>query len=144
MGHDMLTTDQKTTVQDFPTATLVIGGPWFRGHQLDTRPAVVVGPFGGPEFADEATMSVVWFFTLGAPQPGDSVQAMFPHELTPLDDTLTTMHGDTFRDIVRNLRRGRFAYDDGDALSAAVRQAWRERTELADADPAARHTLHRS
>ncbi|WND36455.1 DUF6409 family protein [Streptomyces sp. BB1-1-1] len=68
----------------------------------------------------------------------------FPHELTPLDDTLTTMHQDTFRDIVRDLRRGRFAYDDGDALRAAVRQAWRERTGLADADPAARHTLHRS
>ena len=67
-------------------------------------------------------MAVVWFFTLGVPQPGDSVQAMFPHELTPLDDTLTTMHGDTFRDIVRNLRRGRFAYDDGDALRAAVRR----------------------
>ena len=140
----MLTTDQKPTVHDFPTATLVIAGPWHRGHQLDIRPAVVVGPFGGPEFAEEATMAVVWFFTLGAPQPGDSVQAMFPHELTPLDDTLTTMHGDTFRDIVRNLRRGRFAYDDGDALRAAVRQAWRERTGLADADPAARHTLHRS
>lgn len=141
----MLTASQKPTAQDFPAATLVIGGPWFRSRQLDTRPAVVVGPFGGPEFADKATMAVVWFFTLGAPQPGDTLQAMFPHELTPLDDTLTTMHQDAFRDIVRSLRRGRFAYDDdGDALRAAVREAWRERTGLADADPAARHTLHRS
>ncbi|MGW4883436.1 DUF6409 family protein [Streptomyces murinus] len=140
----MLITDQKPTVQDFPTATLVIAGPWHRGHQQDTRPAVVVGPFGGPEFAGEATMAVVWFFTLGAPEPGDSVQAMHPHELTPLDDTLTTMNPNVFRDIVRSLRRGRFAYDDGDALRTAVRQAWRERTGLADADPAARHTLHRS
>lgn len=141
----MLTTRQTPTVQvqDFPTATLVLAGPWFRGHQLDTRPAVVVSPFGGPEFADEATMAVVWYFTLGAPEPGDSLQAMFPHELTPLDDTLTTMHQDVFRDIVRSLRRGRFAYDDGDALHTAVRQAWRERTDLAAAQ-AARHTLHHS
>jgi hypothetical protein len=140
----MLTTRQTPTVQDFPTATLVLAGPWFRGHQLDTRPAVVVGPFGGPEFADEATMAVVWYFTLGAPEPGDSLQAMFPHELTPLDDTLTTMHQDVFRDIVRSLHRGRFAYDDGDAIHTAVRQAWRERTGLAAADPAARHRLHHS
>ncbi|MGW7292870.1 DUF6409 family protein [Streptomyces xiamenensis] len=144
MGHTMLTTRQSPTVQDFPTATLVIGGPWSRGHQLDTHPAVVVGPFGGPEFEGEATMAVVWFFTLGAPQPGDSVQAMFPHELTLLDDTLTTMHQDVFRDIARNLRRGRFAYDDGDTLRAAVRQAWCERTGLAAAGPADRHRLHHS
>lgn len=140
----MLNTPHKRTAQDFPTATLVISGPWHRGRQLDTRPAVVVGPFGGPEFADEATMAVVWFFTLGAPEPGDSLQAMFPHEMTPLDDTLTTMNPDVFRDIARSLRRGRFLFDHGDALRAAVRQAWRERTGLADADPAARHTLHRS
>ncbi|MFF1693569.1 DUF6409 family protein [Streptomyces sp. NPDC058257] len=140
----MLSTRQAPTAQEFPTATLVIGGPWSRGHQLDPRPAVVVGPFGGPEFAGEANMVVVWFFTLGAPEPGDSVQAMFPHELTPLDDSLTTMNPDVFRDIVCGLRRGRFAYDDGDALRAAVRQAWRERAGLADADLAARHTLHRS
>ncbi|MGW1123885.1 DUF6409 family protein [Streptomyces sp. NPDC002526] len=139
----MLTTNQQLTAQDFPVAALVLAGPWFRAHQLDTRAAIVVAPFGGPEFADEATMVVVWFFTLGAPEPGDSVQAMFPHELTPLDDTLTTMDGDTFRDLASSLRRGRFAYDDGDALRAAVRQAWRERTGLADADPAARHTHHR-
>ncbi|WP_024760905.1 DUF6409 family protein [Streptomyces exfoliatus] len=140
----MLTMQQTATVQDFPTATLVVAAPWFRGHQLAPRPGVVVGPFGGPEFADEATTSVVWYFTMGAPQPGDSVQAMFPHELTPLDDTLTTMHRDVFRDIARSLRRGRFAYDDGEALRAAVRQAWRERAGLADVDPAALHTLHRS
>ncbi|WP_411143129.1 DUF6409 family protein [Streptomyces sp. x-80] len=140
----MLTTDQKPTAQDFPTATLVLAGPWRDGYQLDTRPAVVVGPFGGPEFAGRATMVVAWFFTLGAPEPGDSVQGMFPHELTPLDDSLTTMHQDVFRDIVCGLRKGRFAYDDGHAFRAAVRQAWRERTGLADADPAARHTLHRS
>ncbi|NJQ04003.1 DUF6409 family protein [Streptomyces lonarensis] len=136
----MLTTPHKRTVQDFPTATLALAAPWFRAHQLDTRPALVVGPFGGPECADEATMAVVWFFTMGAPEPGGSLQAMFPHELTPIDDTLTTMHEDTFRDIVRSLRRGRFAYDDGGALCDAVRRAWRERAGLADADSAARHT----
>ncbi|MFD5553744.1 DUF6409 family protein [Streptomyces sp. NPDC127068] len=140
----MFTTRQTPTAQGFSTSTLVVAGPWFQGHQFDTLPAVVVGPFGGPELADEATTVLVWYFTLGAPQPGASVQAMFPHELTRLDDTLTTMHSDTFRDIARSLRRGRFAYDDGDALRAAVRQAWRERTGLADADPAARHTLHRN
>lgn len=138
----MLTTRQTPTVQDFPIASLVLAGRWFRGRQTDTRPAVVVCPFGGPEFADRATMSVVWYFTLGAPQSGVSVQAMFPHELTPLDDTLTTMHQDTFRDIVRSMRQGRFAYDDGDALYTAVRQAWRERTGLADPYQAAHHTLH--
>jgi len=138
----MLTTPQTPTVQDFPTATLVVAGPWHRGRQFNTLPAVVVCPFGGPEFADSATMAVVWYFTLGAPQPGHSVQAMFPHELTPLDDTLTTMHQDTFRDIVRTMSQGRFAYDDGDALRAAVRNAWRERTGLAD--PAERDTLHHS
>ncbi|MEV3853034.1 DUF6409 family protein [Streptomyces sp. NPDC050095] len=140
----MLTTQQTPTVQDFPTATLVLAGPWFRGHQLDTRPAIVVGPFGGTEFADSATMAVVWYFTLGAPKPGDSVQAMHPHELTPLDDTLTTMHPDTFREIARSLHRGQFAFNDGDALRIAVRQAWRERAAEADADQAAGHTLHRS
>ncbi|MEV7090110.1 DUF6409 family protein [Streptomyces sp. NPDC093085] len=139
----MLTTDRKPTVEDFPTAALVLAGPWFRSHQFEARPAVVVCPFGGPEFEGTATMCVVWYFTLGAPEPGDTVQAMFPHELTPLDDTLTTMDEHVFRDIVRGLRRGRFAYDDGEAFRAAVRQAWRERTGLADADPAARHTLHR-
>ncbi|MEV0278557.1 DUF6409 family protein [Streptomyces sp. NPDC050610] len=140
----MLTTRQTPTVQDFPTATLVLAGPWKQGQQLDPRPGVVVGPFGGPDFADEATMSVVWYFTLGTPEPGETVQAMFPHELTPIDDSLTTMHQDVFRDIACGLRRGRFAYDDGVALRAAVRQAWRERTGLTDADPAARHTMHRS
>ncbi|ARF73791.1 hypothetical protein B7C62_17095 [Kitasatospora albolonga] len=140
----MLTTDQKSTVQDFPTATLVVGGPWFRGRQGDSRPAVVVFPLGGPDLPGDPTMVVVWFFTLGAPEPGDNVQAMFPHELTPLDDTLTSMNQDVFRDLVCSLRRGRFAYDDGVQLRATVRQAWRERTGLADADPAARQTLHRS
>ncbi|MFJ8385555.1 DUF6409 family protein [Streptomyces sp. NPDC094438] len=134
----------KPTVQDFPTATLVLAGPWERGQQLSSRPAVVVGPFGGAEYADEATMAVVWFFGDGAPEPGPTVQAMFPHELTPIDDTLTTMHEGAFRDVVRNLRRGRFAYDDGEALRAAVRQAWRQRTGLTEADTAARHTSHRS
>ncbi|MFF9346643.1 DUF6409 family protein [Streptomyces sp. NPDC014734] len=134
----MLTTEQKFTVQDFPTATLVLAGPWFRGHQLESRPAVVVGPFGGPERAGEAAMAVVWYFTLGDPEPGDSVQAMFPDELTPIDDTLTTMHQDSFRDIARSLRRGRFAYDDGDALRAAVGQAWGHRTGLIE--PAVSHT----
>ncbi|MDV5145494.1 DUF6409 family protein [Streptomyces sp. SBC-4] len=140
----MLTTKQTATVQDFPTAALVMAGPWFRGHQLESRPAIVVGPFGGSEFADEATMAVVWYFTMGVPVPGDSVQAMFPHELLPLDDTLITMHEGVLRDIVHSLPGGRFAYDDGDALRAAVRQAWHERTGLADVDPAARNTLHRS
>ncbi len=139
----MHSTNPKTTVENYPTATLVVAGPWFRGYQLDPIPAVVVGPFGGPELADEAAMAVVWFFPLGAPQPGASVQAMFPYELTPLDDTLTTMHADVFRDIVRDLRRGYFAYDDGTALRAAVRQAWCERTGLADADPDDPHTRHR-
>ncbi|MFD0370814.1 DUF6409 family protein [Streptomyces sp. NPDC127114] len=133
----MLTTDQAATVQDFPTATLVCAGPWFRGHQLDTRPAIVVGPFGGPEFADTAEMVVVWFHTIGAPKPGDSVQAMFPHELTPLDDTLTTMDQATFCDLAASLPFGRFAYDDGRDLIAAVNRAVRERIEAA---PAARRS----
>lgn len=129
------------TVRDFPTATLVMAGPWFQCHQLDTRPAIVVGPFGDPE---TTTTVLVWYFTIGAPEPGPTVQAMFPNELTPLDDTLTTMHPDAFHDIVRSLRRGRFAYDDGEELRAAVRRAWLQRAGLADADHAARHTSHRS
>lgn len=140
----MITTRQAPTVQDFPTATLVLAGPWHRAQQLESRPGIVVGPFGGADYADEATMAVVWFFADGAPEPGPTVQAMFPHELTPIDDTLTTMDQGAFRDIVRNLRRGRFAYDDGEELRAAVRQAWRQRTGLTEADPAARHTAHRS
>ncbi|KOU84171.1 DUF6409 family protein [Kitasatospora sp. NPDC052868] len=128
----MLTT-QTPTVQDFPTATLVTAAPWFRGHQLDTRPAVVVGPFGGPEFADTAEMVVVWYFTTGVPKPGDSVQAMFPHELTPLDDTLTTMDQATFCDLAASLPLGRFAYDDGRDLITAVNRAVRERIEAAPA-----------
>ncbi|QCX77827.1 hypothetical protein C9F11_20975 [Streptomyces sp. YIM 121038] len=131
----------KPTVQDFPTATLVLAGPWFQGHQLDARPAIVVGPFGEPE---TTTTVLVWYFTIGAPEPGDSVQAMFPNELVPLDDTLTTMHAGTFKDLMVSLRRGRFAYDHGDALRAAVLQAWRERAGLADAAPETGYTLHRS
>ncbi|MFD6417038.1 DUF6409 family protein [Streptomyces sp. NPDC060194] len=131
------------TVKDFTTATLVVAGPWLRGRQLDARPGVVVGPFGGPESADEATMALVWYFTLGAPEPGDTVQAMLPTELTLLDDTLATMHPDAFRDLARDLRRGWFVGEDGDALRGAVRRAWRERAGLAEADPAGRHTLHR-
>ncbi|MBD0688532.1 DUF6409 family protein [Streptomyces sp. CBMA123] len=129
----MLTTDQAPTVQDFPAATLVNAGPWFRGHQLDPRPAIVVGPFGGPEFADTAEMVVVWYFTIGAPTPGDSVQAMFPHELTPLDDTLTTMDTGTFCDIATSLPLGRFPYNQGNDLTAAVNRAVRERIEAAPA-----------
>ncbi|MFF1906414.1 DUF6409 family protein [Kitasatospora sp. NPDC058218] len=128
----MLTT-QAPTVQDFPTATLVTAGPWFRGRQLDTRPAIVVGPFGGPEFADKANMVIVWYFTTGVPKPGDSVQAMFPHELTPLDDTLTTMDPGAFCDIATSLPLGRFAYGDGHDLIAAVNRAVRERIEAAPA-----------
>ncbi|MGW4503686.1 DUF6409 family protein [Streptomyces sp. NPDC004436] len=127
----MLNTTQAPTVQDFPTATLVTAGPWFRGHQLDPRPAIVVCPFGGPEFADEATMVVVWYFTIGAPKPGNSVQAMFPHELTPLDDTLTTMDAGTFWDIATSVQTGRFAYGDGNDLIAAMIRAVRERIEAA-------------
>ena len=129
----MLNTTQAPTVQDLPAATLVQAGPWFRGHQLDPRPAIVVGPFGGPTFADTAEMVVVWYFTIGAPKPGDSVQAMFPHELTPLDDTLTTMDQGAFCDIATSLPLGRFAYDDGTALIAAVNSAVRERIEAAPA-----------
>ncbi|MCC3767277.1 DUF6409 family protein [Streptomyces sp. UNOC14_S4] len=143
----MITTEQapRPSVQDFPTATLVLAGPWHRAQQLEARPGIVVGPFGGADCADEATMAVVWFFGDGAPEPGPTVQAMFPRELTPIDDTLITMDQDAFRDIVCNLRRGRFAYDDdGEELRIAVRQAWRQRAGLAETDPAARHTLHRS
>ncbi|MFF2025213.1 DUF6409 family protein [Streptomyces sp. NPDC058171] len=130
----MLTTDQAPTVQDFPAAMLVHAGPWFSGHQLDARPAIVVGPYGGTRFADEATMVVVWYFTIGAPTPGDNLQAMFPHELTPLDDTLTTMDQRAFCDIAASLPLGRFAFDDeADALVAAVNHAVRERTAAAPA-----------
>ncbi|MFC5150791.1 DUF6409 family protein [Streptomyces amakusaensis] len=137
----MLTTDQAPTAQDFPAATLVTAGPWFRGHQLDIRPAIVVGPFGGTQFADTAEMVVVWYFTIGAPKPGDSLQAMFPHELTPLDDTLTTMDQRAFCDIAASLPLGRFAFnDDGTALIAAVNHAVRERIEQTEATPASRHS----
>ncbi|MER7043637.1 DUF6409 family protein [Streptomyces jumonjinensis] len=132
-----------TTAQDFPAATFVLGGPWERGNQIDPRPAVVVGSFGGRERAAETSPLVVWFFSGGAPEPGPTVQAMFPHELTPIGDTLTTMDGQAFRVLAASLHRGRFAYDDGDELRAAVRQAWRERTGLTDADPAAQYTCHR-
>ncbi|MFD6468704.1 DUF6409 family protein [Streptomyces goshikiensis] len=135
----MLTTTKAPTVQDFPTATLVTAAPWFRGHELDPRPAVVVGPFGGPEFADQASMVVVWYFTIGAPTAGDSVQAMHPHELTPLDDTLTTMDQAAFCDIAASLPLGRFPYNEGDDLTAAVNRAVRERIEQT-ATPAARHS----
>ncbi|GAA1270681.1 hypothetical protein GCM10009665_68750 [Kitasatospora nipponensis] len=129
----MLNTTQVPAVADFPAATLVTAGPWFRGHQLDPRPAVVVGPFGGPEFADTAEMVVVWYFTLGAPLPGDSVQAMFPHELTPREETLTTMDTGAFCDIATSLPLGRFPYNQGNALVAAVNRAVRERIEAAPA-----------
>ncbi|MGA4842105.1 DUF6409 family protein [Streptomyces sp. G45] len=136
----MITVQHTPTVEDFPAATLVLAGPWRQGSQLESRPAIVVGPFGS---LHDATTVLVWYFTIGAPEPGVSVQAMFPNELTAMDDTLVTMHPDIFRSIVRSLRRGQFDYDDGEALRAAVRQAWRQRTGLTDADPRARHTLHR-
>ncbi|WP_420783036.1 DUF6409 family protein [Streptomyces sp. LPB2020-019-1HS] len=125
------------TAEDFPTATLVLAGPWSRGRRLESRPGVVVGPFG---VAEEAVCVLVWYFTLGAPEPGTTVQAMLPDELTPLDDTLTTMHEDVFRDLVRSLRRGRIAHDDGEALCAAVCQAWLRRIGLADAASGDRRT----
>ncbi|MFD0417810.1 DUF6409 family protein [Streptomyces sp. NPDC127108] len=128
----MATTRQNLIVKDFPTATLVLAGPWHRAQQLDSRPAIVVGPFG-------STTLLVWYFSIGAPEPGDTVQTMFPNELTPLDDTLATMHPDAFRDIVRSVHRGRFAYDDGGALQTAVLRAWLQRSGLAYAAPEARH-----
>ncbi len=128
---------QTPTVKDFPTATLVTAGPWASGHQLDPRPAIVVGPWGGADFADEAHMVVVWYYTMGIPVPGLSVQAMFPHELTPLDETLTTMDQGAFCDIATSLTLGRFAYDDGRYLIDAVNRAVRERIEGA---PAARRS----
>ncbi|MBD0689357.1 DUF6409 family protein [Streptomyces sp. CBMA123] len=126
-------TTKTPTVQDFPTATLVTAGPWASGHQLDPRPAIVVGPWGGPEFAGEARMVVVWYYTLGMPVSGLSLQAMFPHELTPLDDTLTTMDQGAFCDLATSLPLGRFAYNDGDDLTAAVNRAVRERIAAAPA-----------
>jgi hypothetical protein len=134
----MLSTDQTPTVQDFPAAALVNAGPWFSGHQLDTRRAIVVGPYGGREFAAKAEMVLVWFFTFGAPEPGATVQAMFPHELTPLDDTLTTMEASAFCDIATSLPLGRFVYGDGNDLIAAVNRAVRERIEQAGAAPVAK------
>ncbi|GAA2875129.1 DUF6409 family protein [Streptomyces mexicanus] len=136
------TPEASVSVRDFPVATLVLAGPWERGHRLDSRPGIVVGPFGGPHLTGQATMVVVWFFADGAPEPGPTLQAMYPHELTPIDDTLTTMHQDAFRHIVRNLRQGRFAYDDGQELRAAVLRAWLQRTGLTAADPAERHAAH--
>ncbi|MFI5809176.1 DUF6409 family protein [Streptomyces sp. NPDC051561] len=117
----MTTTQTATasTVEAFPTGTLVTVGPWFQGHQLDPRAAIVVGPWG----AEGNGTVLVWFWTLGAPEPGETVQAMFPSELTPLDDTLTTMALAPFGDIVRFVRIGWFIGDDGDALRAEISAA---------------------
>ncbi|MEW1721642.1 DUF6409 family protein [Streptomyces sp. NPDC093109] len=114
-----------TTVTDYPTGSLVIAGPWREARQLRSSPGVVVGPWGDN--------LLVWFWTLGAPAAGRTVQAMFARELTPLDDTLTTMHPDAFGDIERGFPDGWSVIGaDGEALRAEIgRAAWERAAEQA-------------
>ncbi|MFF6956166.1 DUF6409 family protein [Streptomyces sp. NPDC008317] len=109
-----------TTVADHQAGSLVTARPWREARQLSSRPGVVVGPWGHN--------LLVWFWTLGVPAAGRTVQAMFPHELTPQDDTLTTMHADAFAEIQRGFPEGwSLIGADGNALRAEIIRAAQER-----------------
>ncbi|MEU7180993.1 MULTISPECIES: DUF6409 family protein [Streptomyces] len=115
------------------TGKLVIAGPWRERRRLSNQPGIVVGPGGG------GGNLLVWFWRLGAPEVGRTVQEMLPCELMPLDDTLTTMHPDAFTEIDRGFPEA-WAIDgfDGEALRKVVDRAARERaasvTRRAQAD----------
>lgn len=122
------------TVTNFPAGTLVIARPWKNGRQGEASPAVLLGPWGA---ACEASTVIVWFWTLGEPHPGSTVQAMFPDELLTLDDTLTTMHPAHFAAIEEMFPGGWLVGTDGEELHHAIANArWlRDAAEYAPARP---------
>ncbi|MFE4639203.1 DUF6409 family protein [Streptomyces sp. NPDC056773] len=122
------------TVTDFPAGTLVVTRPWKNGRQGETSPAVLLGPWGE---SPEATTVLVWFWTLGEPHPGSTVQAMFPDELLTLDDTLTTMHPAHFAAIEAMFPGGWLVGTDGEELHRAITEAALTRA----ADEAVERTL---
>lgn len=87
-------------VADLPAGTLVVVEPLPNYPRIPARSGVVVDAWGP---AETASTVLVWFWGLGAPEPGKSVHAIFPAEIKSLGATLATMPEGAFQAVERGL-----------------------------------------
>lgn len=85
----------------FPVGTLVSARRWVHGHQDKPRKAIVTGTLAGDV--------VVWFYTLGDPEIGESVQAFPAAALTALVERLEDRSARTLLSLERAASRGRLS-----------------------------------
>ena len=91
-----LTADRPVpTLADLTPGTLVTVQPLPQFNRIPSRSGVVLDAWG--------TTTLVWFWGLGQPDPGTSVHAIFPREITVLGTTLETMPLGAFQSIERGM-----------------------------------------
>jgi len=83
------------TLDELVSGTLVAVQPLPQFDRIPARSGVVLDAWG--------TMTLVWFWGLGQPVPGESVFAIFPREITVLNTTLETMPLGSFESIARGM-----------------------------------------
>ncbi|MFI0406526.1 DUF6409 family protein [Actinomadura sp. 3N508] len=86
-------------MSSFPIGSLVMARRWVRGHQERPRKAIVTGTLAGDV--------VVWFYTLGDPEIGESVQAFPAGALTALEERLEDRSARALLSLERAASRGR-------------------------------------
>ncbi|MFE7665122.1 DUF6409 family protein [Streptomyces celluloflavus] len=113
------------TIAELAPGTIVRVQPLQQYTRIPVGPAVVLGPFGSIE---TATMTLTWFWGMGDPEPGHSVHAIFPTEITVQTTTLTTLPEGAFSAIAQALARPlSVARPDIDRLRKAINEAAEQR-----------------
>ncbi|MBE9500743.1 hypothetical protein IHE61_31060 [Streptomyces sp. GKU 257-1] len=90
------------TLQQLTPGTLVHVEAEPHPGNLPTGTGIVVEPFGP---AASASMVVVWMWADGQPIPGRNAFAYFPHEITPLRNTLADLPPRTFNGLAELARQ---------------------------------------
>ncbi|WP_424212715.1 DUF6409 family protein [Streptomyces sp. BI20] len=117
-----MNTTTRPTAADFPAGTLITGRWWKRSVEQEVTAGISLGPWTDHEDSN----LLVWFWPLGDPIPGATVQAMTPREVTATGETLDTVDADVFRVIRDGWHHA--GPVDGRSLAAALAAAEFERT----------------